>query len=262
VDEVTAALATSGWRVGDYGYFDYYTRDTSSTRPTGDKDSVREPLLNVSALFGATARPNPDFEVKISGPADQTPFSSGAEIGFTATASLGSEDLTSAIVWTSSRDGVIGSGGGFSAVLTDGTHSIVASVPDQVSTFGGAASITIVSGESTPAPKQLFVALSFNKAGDPPIYYDGETMVSYFDVTDELAVPVQDAYVSSVMKTPNGGTLTASGYTDANGRFVASAKLNSKRGGGYGTYTITGSATKSGYLRSAEVTRDFELRLK
>lgn len=261
VDEVTLALTTSGWRVGDYGYFDYFTRDASLPRPTGDKDYFREPLLNVSALLGATTRPNPDFKVTIFAPMDQTTVESGAQIDFTATASLGSEDLTSAIVWTSSRDGVLGYGGGISTILTDGTHSIVASVQDSsVSTFGGAASITIVSGQPTAAPKQLLVALTFNKPGDPPVYYDGETMISNFDVTDELGVPVQDAWVSSVMKTPNGGTLTASGYSDANGRFEASAKLNGKRGGGYDIYTITGSATESGYLRSTEVTRAFELR--
>jgi subtilisin family serine protease len=260
VQQVTDALTTSGWRVGDYGYFDYYTREPFTVRTTGDKDSIREPLLNVASLLGASARPEPDFVVTISTPANGNQFPSGATIGFVATASQGGDDLTSSIVWTSSRDGLIGTGGAMAATLSDGTHSIVASVPDSVSTFGGAASITIVAGAPTPAPKQLFIALSFNKPGDPPVYFDGETMISYFDVTDELGAPVQGAYVSGVIKTPAGGTLTASGETDANGHYEASLRLNGKRGGGYGTYTCTGSATKSGYLRSTEVTRTFELR--
>ena len=260
VEQVTQALASSAWRVGDYGYHDYYTREPYTVRTSGDKDTIREPLLNASALLGLTSRPNPDFAVAISAPADGATYSpSGTSIPFTGTASLDGADWTSSLVWISNLDGPLGTGGSISASLSDGTHTIVASVSDSVSTFGGFASITIVSGSATPAPKQLFVAVSFDKPGDVPVYHDGETMHSYFDVTDELGAPVADASVSSVMKTPAGGTLTASGATDANGRFEATLRMNGKRGGGYGDYTITGSATKTGYLRSAEVTRKFHL---
>lgn len=262
VDDVTAALTSSGWRVGDYGYFDYYTADTSLPRPTGDKDSFREPLLNVSSLLGVSIRPAPEIIVTISEPADGVTRSAGVPVAFTATAFWGSSELTDRIVWVSSRDGALGRGGSISAALSEGTHSIVASVADPASTFGGAASITVVVGQATPTPKQLFVTLSFNKSGDVPVYRDNETMISYFDVTDELNAPVQDAWVSGSLKTPAGGTLTASGYTDANGRYTASLKLNGKQGGAnnYGLWTLTGYATKSGHLRSTDVTRSFELR--
>ena len=259
-EQVTQALTSSGWRVGDYGYFDYYTREPATNSTTGDKDFIREPLLNVSSSLGLSSRPDPDFAVAISTPADGATFSpSGTPITFTGTASWGSDDVTSSILWTSNLDGPISTGGSITATLSDGTHTIVASVPDSTSTFGGYASITIVSGQPTPPPKQLFIALSFNKPGDPPVYSDGETMISYFDVTDELGAPVQGAWVSGVIKTPAGGTLTASGETDANGRYSASLRLNGRRGGGYGPYTTTGSATISGYLRSTEVTRQFQL---
>jgi subtilisin family serine protease len=258
VDTVTQALTSSGWRVGDYGYFDYYTREPFTVRPSGDKDSIREPLLNVASLIGATVRPSPDFAVTISTPANNTTVTPGATVAFTASASLGADDWTTSIIWTSNIDGVLGTGGSIATTLSDGTHTIVASVPDSVSTFGGAASITIISGAATPAPKALFITVSFNK--NPAVYYDGETMISSFFVKDELGVPVQDAYVSAVMKTPNGGTLTAGGYTDATGRYDASSTLNGKRGGGYGIYTITGSSTKTGYLRSSDVTGTFELK--
>lgn len=261
VDEVTAALTSSGWRAGDYGYFDYYTQ-AGSPRPTGDKDSIREPLLNVSALLGVTGRPDPGIFVTIAEPANNSTVQTGTPVTFTATATWGGMDVTDAIVWTSSRDGVLGNGGSISAALSEGTHSIVASVPDPVTSFGGAAAINIVAGQGTPEPKQLFVTISFNKSGDVPVYRDNETMISYFDVTDELGAPVPDAYVSGTLKTPAGGTLTASGYTDANGRYTASLKLNGKQGGAnnYGLWPVTGYATKSGYLRSESVTRTFELR--
>lgn len=261
VDEVAAALTSSGWRAGDYGYFDYYTQ-AGAPRPTGDKDSIREPLLNASSLLGVSVRPQPGISVTISQPADGATVQTGAPVTFTASASWEGLDLSDAIVWVSSRDGVLGTGGAISAALTEGTHGIIASVPDPVSTFGGAAAITVVAGQSTPAPKQLFTVLSFNKPGNPPVYFDGETMRSYFDVTDELGGAVQDAWVSGTLKTPSGGTLTASGYTDANGRFEASLRLNGKQGGAnnYGLWTCSGYATKSGYLRSADVSRSFELR--
>ncbi len=261
VDEVTAALTSSGWRAGDYGYFDYYTQ-AGSPRPTGDKDSTREPLLNVSALLGVTSRPDPEIFVTIAEPANNSTVQTGTPVTFTATATWGGMDVTDAIVWTSSRDGVLGNGGSISAALSAGTHSIVAAVPDPVSSFGGAASINVVAGQATPVPKQLFIALSFSKPGDPPVYFDGETMRSYFDVTDELGAPVQDAYVSGTLKTPAGGTLTASGNTDANGRFEASMRLNGKQGGAnnYGLWTCSGYATKPDHLRSDTVSRAFELR--
>ena len=258
--DVTAALKSSGWRVGDYGYFNYYTREPSTVSTTGDKDSFREPLLDVSSLLGYTSRPAPDFLVTILSPTDDAMvFPSGTPVPLTGTAFLGSDDVTDSLVWTSNVDGPLGIGGSVPASLSDGTHIIVASVPDSHSTFGGFASITIVSGAETPAPKQLFITLAFDKDGDVPVYYDGETMHSIFTVKDERGALVQDASVSAVMKTPAGGTLTASGLTDANGQFDATMRMNGKRGGGYGNYTITGSATKSGYLRSAEVTRKFQL---
>ncbi len=257
VDDVTAALTSSGWRVGDYGYFDYYTQ-AGSPRPTGDKDSFREPLLNVSSLLGVSVRP--DIAVTISTPADGNSFAAGEFIGFTASAFSDTEDLTDAIVWISSRDGTLGSGGSISTTLSAGTHTIVASAPDSTSTFGGVASITVISGSPTPTPKQLFVTITFDKSGEVPVYYDGETMRSYFVVTDELGTPVPEALVSAAIKSPLNNTLgTASGATDADGGFDAYRKMNSKRDGGTGNYTITGSATKTGYLPSAEVRRSFEL---
>ena len=261
VDDVTAALTSSGWRAGDYGYFDYFTQ-AGSPRPTGDKDSFREPLLNVSALLGVSARPDPEIMVTIAEPANNSTVQTGTPVTFTATASWEGMDVTDAIVWTSSRDGVLGNGGSISAALSEGTHSIVASVPDPVTSFGGAAAINIVAGQGTPEPKQLFVTISFNKSGDVPVYRDNETMISYFDVTDELGAPVPDAWVSGSLKTPAGGTLTTSGYTDANGRFEASMRLNGKQGGAnnYGLWTCSGYATKPDHLRSDTVSRAFELR--
>jgi hypothetical protein len=70
-------------------------------------------------------------EVSISSPLDGATFDSGATINFSGTASDPEDgDLTSSMVWTSNIDGQIGTGGSFSTTLSDGIHTITASVTD------------------------------------------------------------------------------------------------------------------------------------
>jgi len=69
--------------------------------------------------------------VTISSPADGASYDSGTSIAFAGSASDTEDgDLTGSLVWTSNLDGQIGTGGSFSAVLSDGTHTIVADVTD------------------------------------------------------------------------------------------------------------------------------------
>jgi subtilisin len=120
-------------------------------------DGIKEPLLDVSntTLFnpvliagGGGGGGNNPPTVNITSPSDGASFASGTSINFAGSAS-DTEDgnLTSSLVWTSNLDGQIGSGGSFSAVLSDGTHSITASVTDS----GGASgsdTVTITVGSS------------------------------------------------------------------------------------------------------------------
>jgi len=67
----------------------------------------------------------------IASPADGSSLDSGTLVDFQASASDAEDgDLTAAINWTSSIDGNIGSGGAFSFVLSDGSHTITVSVTD------------------------------------------------------------------------------------------------------------------------------------
>ena len=69
--------------------------------------------------------------VTVNSPADGSTFASGANILFEGTASdVEDGDLTANLVWTSDEDGQIGTGGSFSAILSDGQHTITASVTD------------------------------------------------------------------------------------------------------------------------------------
>jgi hypothetical protein len=88
--------------------------------------------------------------VSITAPLDGSTFTAGDSITFTATA-LDPEDgdIKASLSWTSSKDGVIGSGGSFSkSSLSVGTHTITAFVTDSGG-LDGSDSITIT---INPAP--------------------------------------------------------------------------------------------------------------
>jgi len=70
-------------------------------------------------------------EMAITNPADGASFVAGTTVNLTGWADdLEDGNLTSAMTWTSSRDGALGSGGNLSKLLTLGAHTITASVTD------------------------------------------------------------------------------------------------------------------------------------
>ena len=98
-------------------------------------DGVKERLLDASGfiptLIATGGGSDLDPSLSISAPDDGSTFPSGASVSFTGTASDPEDgDLTADLSWTSDLDGAIGSGGSFSATLSDGTHVISASVTD------------------------------------------------------------------------------------------------------------------------------------
>jgi subtilisin family serine protease len=123
-------------------------KNTGNFNWTDDSgDGITEPLLDVStfaaALISVGGTQNNPPVVTISSPADSGLFASGTSITFSGSAS-DTEDgnLTGSMVWTSSEEGQIGTGGSFSAALSDGTHTITASVTDSGGLTGNA-SVTI-----------------------------------------------------------------------------------------------------------------------
>jgi len=120
-------------------------------------DGVRT-SVRVSGRFVALARPNKAPKVRIQDPANGETFASGETISFAGTASDREDgDLAADLVWTSSIDGEIGRGarGIFEITLSDGTHTITASVEDSGGKTGSA-SVTITVGTApvpTPTPE-------------------------------------------------------------------------------------------------------------
>ncbi|MFH0794630.1 MAG: S8 family serine peptidase [bacterium] len=178
--------------------------------------------------------------VTIDAPSDGASFASGATISFTGTASDTEDgDLTSVISWTSSIDGLIGAGGSFSAVLSDGVHTITASASD-LDGATGHNSISITVGTPPPTPT-LNVTVTTDKAR----YVNREQVVITVHVTSGGS-PVSGAAVSATITSANGSLLSGSATTNSNGDAVFGYRVNASRDG-VGTYTVNATASKAGY---------------
>lgn len=96
----------------------------------------------------------------IISPTDGSTFDSGQTILFEGTADdTEDRDLTADLIWTSSIDGEIGTGGSFSATLSDGDHTITAEATDSGGATGSD-SVSITVGE--PAAGVTVVSITPN----------------------------------------------------------------------------------------------------
>ena len=154
---------------------------------TNDPDSER--LVDV-----ASGPPNDAPAVSITYPAHSSTFDSGATILFEGTASdTEDKDLTASLVWTSNIDGQIGTGGSFSKTLSDGDHTITASVTDSGSKTGSA-SISITVGTPPIEPTTVSVA-SITCATEGGKNQDKHLLITVA-LVDDLGNPVGGASVS------------------------------------------------------------------
>ena len=89
--------------------------------------------------------------VSITSPAEASTFHVKEPITFSGTASDPEDgDLTGSLSWTSSIDGLIGTGSTFSTTLSEGQHTITASVTDSEDNVGSA-SVNVVVVNDAPA---------------------------------------------------------------------------------------------------------------
>lgn len=229
--------------------------DTSGAN--GLADEVRQRLAETAVDLGTTGRdpeygyglvdaaaattaPNAAPSVSITSPADNSSFASGETISFQGSASDAEDgDLTSSLTWTSSIDGVIGTGGSFSRTLSDGTHTITASVTDSVGQTT-TASITITVGAAPPTASTLSVA-SIIYATEGGKQQNLHLLVTVA-LVDNQGNPVSGASVA--IRLDRNGALygTASGTTRTDGKVTF--KATNAPSGCY-TTTVT-SVTASG----------------
>ncbi len=91
---------------------------------------------------------------------------------------------------------------------------------------------------------QLAVTVTTNKS----TYLNGQTVTITTTVKNAATgQPVSGATVSTTITTANGSKLSGSGTTNSSGVVTLTYKVNANRDG-RGTYTITSTASKSGYL--------------
>jgi hypothetical protein len=169
------------------------------------KDTLTIDLLYAQVLAGPVNNPP---SVTISQPANGSTFDSGALISFGGTATdVEDGDLTASLVWQSSINGQIGTGGSVSVTLSDGEHLITASATDSGGKTGSA-SISITVGDPPPAAPTGLVAT----AGNSLVRLD-------WDDNAESDLAGYNVYRSQTEGGPysqvNGTLVTASDYEDA-----------------------------------------------
>jgi subtilisin family serine protease len=175
-----------------------------------------EPLLFVHALaFGGdgscdVAGGSDEAPlVTINQPADGATFDSGAAIDFSGSAGDTEDgDLTAELVWTSDLDGQIGTGGSFSATLSDGTHTISAEVTDSGG-LTGSDSVSVMVGAVAEGVTVTAIEPSSMQAGiTVDVIITGTGFAAGTEVTFENGSgPAPAASVTSV--SADGTTITA-----------------------------------------------------
>ena len=175
--------------------------------------------------------------VSITSPADGASFDSGTSILFAGSASDNEDgNLTSNLVWTSDQDGQIGTGGSFSAVLSDGIHTITASVTDS----GGSAtssSITISVGGGGDILMYVFdITMSGRRTGA------NRYAIAVVTIRDTDGNPVSGATVSGDW---SGAVSRSVSGTTGNDGTVSLQSPTIKKSGTF-IFTVT-DVTKSGF---------------
>ncbi|MCH7648571.1 MAG: matrixin family metalloprotease [Thaumarchaeota archaeon] len=170
--------------------------------------------------------------VSITSPTSTT-FTLDDFITFTATANDPEDgNLTSSLIWTSNKDGQIGTGGSFTLdTLSNNIHEITASVTDSLLNTSSD-SITITVGEITTSTESSVQSIEYQLAGGKN---DDKHLLITISVVDDLGASVSGADVSisissNTSKIGWGGTAT----TGIDGKITFQLS-NAKNG----TYTTT-----------------------
>ena len=196
----------------------------------------------VDAAEAAPAPANDPPVVQITSPSDGASFDSGAMILFEGTASDPEEgDLRDSLGWTSSIDGQIGTGGSFSSSsLSDGSHTITASVTDSGGKTGSA-SVSITVGTPPSEPTSVSVSsITYGTAGGR----DGKKHLSVtVALVDDLGGVVTGASVAIRLEDDSGSYWEMTGITGAEGT-VTFSLLNAPDG----CYTTTVTDVAAGGL--------------
>lgn len=131
-------------------------------------------MLDVAAVEGIPV-------ITIISPANGSSFVEGTSITFTGTATdADNNDLSDQLIWTSNRDGNIGSGASFEkSDLSLGVHTITASATDTDNGNTGSRSITVTITSANNPP-----TVTINSPGDQEEFYEGDP-ISFSGVAND-----------------------------------------------------------------------------
>jgi len=201
--------------------------------------TIANPIDLVLTRFGVTVDgddtpappPNDPPNVSITSPADGSTFESGTNISFVGTASDPEDgDLTASLVWSSSIDGSIGTGGSFYYELSDGSHIITAEVNDSGGKTGSD-SISITVGTPPAEPTTVSVdSITYSTIGG------GRHLLITVTLVDDFGNPVAGASVS--IDTYLDGSLYAKGTGTTGTDGTLTYRLKNAPSGTY-TTTVT-----------------------
>ena len=95
----------------------------------GDASTTSSQLTTSAIETSSVATSAPTISIQT--PVDRATFAAGSIIHFMGVAAdAGGRDLSSRIVWSSSLQGTFGTGASITKVLSNGTHTITATVTD------------------------------------------------------------------------------------------------------------------------------------
>jgi hypothetical protein len=170
--------------------------------------------------------------VSITSPADGSSFVEGASVGFAATATDAEDgDLSAGLSWTSSLDGVIGSGASFStSSLSVGSHTITASVADSAGLPGSdSISITIVPANTPPV-------VTIASPADGSLFTPCDTV----------------SFAGTAADTEDGDLSAGLSWTSSLDGAIGTGASFSLAGLSLGSHTITASVTDPGGLSGSD----------
>lgn len=180
-----------------------------------------EPLL-LLVPCGQEPGPDPDPDpepdntaptVDVTAPTDGTTVTEGEAITFTADAT-DAEDGTTAVSWSSDRDGALGDGASITATLSVGTHAVTASTTDSA---GASASDSVtVTVEAAPAPTES-VSISDIRWDDGSVLLGGRWVDAWVEVSDADGTTVSGADVRVRFSRNGSANNTQTERTASNG---------------------------------------------
>ncbi len=206
--------------------------DVVVSNPAGSSAVLPQAL---TVLAGSRGNSKP--RVAVASPSNEALYPEGQAIAFSGTAADDEDgSLTSSLVWTSTIDGPIGTGGSFTKVLSRGAHIITASVTDSAGeTTSSSVALAVQAPVTGPSVGAFDVMITMTNRGPNLTGHAAVRVVSGTGMAAPAAVQVEGVWMLD--DVPFGVPVV--GLTDATGTaLIDSVRFRASRGSQL-TFTVT-----------------------